>query len=222
MPGIKHKETEHRGAETQKACLATHALCVSVPLCFNPFLKKRKLAAIVSTIRIVVWSTIIFNLMMTGCDQQDRSIHPPVGKRVRTATKLFGAGNPAQFDTRGVYADFYKSHGVFLVNNRSMLVALCAESPNSGNTVRYDRNLNQYIDPRDNSRYTADGLPTGRPNDRQALERCRISMSLELSDQKPQLVIDPTHRFLYEKNEWSNYHSFHDLRTPPPEKASRN
>lgn len=170
-----------------------------------------------SVIRTAAVLTAALCLSTTpGCDPQDRSIAPPAGKRVRTATKLFGVGDPSQFDTHGVYSAFYKSHGVFLVNNRGMLVALCAESPNTGNTVRYDRNLNQYIDPRDSTRYTPDGLPTGPPNDRQALERCRINMSIQLNDQDTELVVDPSYRFEYEKNEWSNFYSFHDLRSPSP------
>lgn len=154
---------------------------------------------------------------ITGCDQDEQ---PSGGVKVRTSAKLFGIGDASRYAEDNVYTDFYQSHGVYLVNNRGMLVALAAEAPATGSAVQYDRYVDQYRDPRDGSRYTADGLPTGQPTGREALERCRIALSIQIDGKPRQLVVDPSYRFRHEDNQWSNFNSFHDLRPPPEEETN--
>ncbi len=150
-------------------------------------------------------------LGMNGCTEEVTGTIP-ASKRIRTAETSVRIGTPADYMKDQVYLDHYKENGLFIVNNRGMLVALSAENPNSDHTVRYDPTIDQYVDPSNGSRFTADGLPTGPPRDRLALERCRIALGLSIDDGPKHLFVDPETRFLFEEVEWSHFNGYFDLR----------
>ncbi len=123
--------------------------------------------------------------------------------------KPFRVGPASRWVTPGVYDDFLKSHGVYLVSNQGMLVALIAQSTEAEVNVKFDPLTGLFECPRSGALYTRDGLAWADSPASRSLERCQVR-ALGPSD-KPdvEILVDPQNRFLFEQQQWSSVMSNH-------------
>jgi len=139
--------------------------------------------------------------------------------------KPFSIGHPDRYRKDGINFDYARSHGVYIVTNRGMVVALSAESPATGKMPRYETVNGQFADPHNGDRFTTDGLLRGQKRDQRrflddeaavraalaegksfsrSLERCHIKLKGSYDSDDAELIVDPRHRHLFELNQWSH------------------
>ncbi len=155
-------------------------------------------------------------LTVLGCDNPAAPQAARAGSdrpdREKLATEPFAIGPPDLYKSFGVYTDFRKSHGVWVVSTFSssgvMIVALSAICTHNACGTRYNRHANKFKCPCHGSSFTSDGLVSGSGRATRALERCR----LDLID--GELVVNPDIRFRQDQNEWSNPYSMHIIDSP--------
>ncbi|MEM9416305.1 MAG: hypothetical protein AAGA29_12635 [Planctomycetota bacterium] len=121
----------------------------------------------------------------------------------------FEIGPASDWEEEGLYLDFAQSDDVALLSRHGMLVALYLVNPDTGRTVTYDRTANLFRDPQDNSIYSIDGLLWGDSEGEFSLERCRVRHLGPIDDPDVRLMIDPSKRFAFERQEWSKAASNH-------------
>ncbi len=149
-------------------------------------------------------------LTLPACDKPQQA-PASANDRVRLADEAFYIGPPSRFKLPGVYDDFLESHGVFIISDHGMVVALSAVSPNSNATVRYDETLLQFVDPRDGTRYSKDGLALGLPKPRPSLNRCRIALSIAFANRPRELLVDPTYLYNHQDDLWSDFNTAYEF-----------
>ncbi|MEM1026697.1 MAG: hypothetical protein AAGJ38_01300 [Planctomycetota bacterium] len=139
----------------------------------------------------------------------------------------FLIGTPDQYDRPGVYTRYARSHGIYLVSDHDMLVALADTCPNRTHNrqigVRWDPEAYIFTCPACGWKFTSDGLPIASGTERAdapgatnplALERCNIRNDGPLYDPGTQLQVNanagrmdddgwPNNRLVFEKNQWS-------------------
>ena len=139
----------------------------------------------------------------------------------------FSIGPPQRYQEPGIYLDYVFSHGVYVVSHMGMIVALSAHDPATGKPVHYDPLTGQFSDPAIGARFTRDGLITGVNriqrrvlNDPEqvkaalqadtplarSMERCYIRRRGLRGDPDAELIVNPSHRFIFELNQWSREH----------------
>jgi hypothetical protein len=161
-----------------------------------------------SPIVLLIPAILLCGLLM-GCDPNSAS---GIGANSPTTTeKIFDVGLPSQFRLKRVYKKYAVSHGVYLVSNHGMLVALAAECTNDDHApsvVRFDDVSGIYRCPACGAKYTRDGLNIGDSKTTRPLERCRIRHTGPIYDPDTTIMIDPGKRFRQEENEWSKHTSY--------------
>lgn len=125
--------------------------------------------------------------------------------------KPFEIGPASKWAKPGLYLDFADSHKVALRSEGGMLVALLLVSPETGQTVRYDRSANLFRDPQSDGLFTIDGVKWGGSADRPSLARCRIRHLGPLDEPNVGLVVDPGKLFRQEDQQWSKAASNHQF-----------
>lgn len=126
-----------------------------------------------------------------------------------TDTKPFEIGPASKWAEPGLYLDFANSHGVALVSDHGMLVALLLVGPETGAEVQYDRLANLFRDPQSDETFTVDGVKWGGAEDRPSLARCRIRHLGPIDDPDVGLEVDPGKLFRQEDGQWSKGASNH-------------
>lgn len=158
----------------------------------------------------IIALTAAVTLGLGGCSDESSVTTGRGAYRVRVMNGPFGVGRPRQYQKSGVYDRYRKSHGIWLVSNGEMLVALCAACPVDGNGTVYDSTSEQFTCPGDGSRFDSQGLYRGDQGGR-SLERCRIALVGELSDPDGYLQVMPSRRFRQEDNQWSSINCLYEF-----------
>ncbi|MEM9752831.1 MAG: hypothetical protein AAF916_05540 [Planctomycetota bacterium] len=166
-------------------------------------------------------------LALPGCGQADVArADPAFAARSETAGR-FLIGTPDQYQRPGVYTRFARSHGIYLVSDHDMLVALADTCPNRAHRrqigVRWNPEAYIFVCPACGWKFTSDGLPIATSAERAdapgavqplALERCNIRNDGPLYDPGTELQVNanagrmdddgwPNNRLVFEKNQWS-------------------
>ena len=150
---------------------------------------------------------------LTGCDPTSASGSGGADASV-VAGRSFTIGTIREYQRPGVDAGYARSHGVYLVSNHGMLVALAAECTNPGHSptaVRFDDVAGIYRCPRCGAKYTRDGLNIGDSQTTRPLERCRLRNAGPIYDPQTHLMVDPGKRFRQEDSQWSQHTSYFPL-----------
>lgn len=146
--------------------------------------------------------------LLSACGDDTKGDSFSLRQRPRPPKEKFRAGAPDQYREDGIYFNHYESHGVYLVTHHGQLAVLIAKPSDSHCVTRYNPDTNQYVNPCNGYRYSFFGLATGDPKPRPALDRCRISISIDpyVADD-PYIVVDPTQLYRFDDNEWSDQNS---------------
>ncbi|MEL7087171.1 MAG: hypothetical protein AAGL98_01815 [Planctomycetota bacterium] len=161
-------------------------------------------------------------LGLIGCGEPQTAVasaHAP-----NTAKHSFDIGVPDKYRRKRVYTQFADSHGVYLVSDHGMLVALAAECTNDDHRparVRYQPEVGIYRCSVCGAKFTRDGLNRGTSQAERPLERCRIRHSGKIYDRDTTLIVDPGKRFRQEDQEWSKHTSFFPLEEIVRDRATR-
>lgn len=150
---------------------------------------------------------IVLLALLAGCDD---SFANRLG--MRTPAKTFEIGKAEKYRRPGVYQDFRRSQGVWVVSFQGMVVALSTACPRDGEETYFDDMPQQFKCPRCAARYDSNGLPRAPQDAEAALVRFRI----EPTDKSARgedvvLKVTPRIQFRQEENEWSNRFSFYEL-----------
>ncbi|MEM7577258.1 MAG: hypothetical protein AAF328_07255 [Planctomycetota bacterium] len=166
-------------------------------------------------------------LTLPGCGNANvAKADPAFAARSETAGR-FLIGTPDQYQRPGVYTAFARSHGVYLISDHGMLVALADTCPNPVHArqigVRWNPEAFIFNCPACGWKFSSDGLAIASGTDRAdapgavaplALERCNIRNDGPLYDPGTQLQVNanaggmdddgwPHNRLVFEKNQWS-------------------
>ncbi|MEM7626693.1 MAG: hypothetical protein AAF333_13950 [Planctomycetota bacterium] len=169
----------------------------------HPFLIRAALIAATSALLL---------LGLVGCGEPQSAVASAHAPRISKSS--FDIGVPDKYRRKRVYTQFADSHGVYLVSNHGMLVALAAECTNDGHRparVRYQPEVGIYRCAVCGAKFTRDGLNRGKSQTDRPLERCRIRHSGKIYDRDTTLIVDPGKRFRQEDQEWSKHTSFFPL-----------
>lgn len=166
-------------------------------------------------------------LTVPGCGDPNAAVAAPAFAARSESAGRFLIGTPDEYERPGVYTRFARSHGVFLVSDHDMLVALADTCPNRAHQrqigVRWDPEAFIFNCPACGWKFTSDGLPiasaairAGAPGSVAplALERCNLRNDGPLYDRGTQLQVNanagrmdgqgyPSNRLVFEKNQWS-------------------
>lgn len=161
--------------------------------------------------RLLCFITLLFGL--TGCgdlsdvwgNPQDRAKHGLADSEIQP----FEIGPASAWAQSGLYMDYANSHGIALVSDHGMLVALLLVGPETGAEIHYDRLANLFRDSQSGETFTIDGVKWGGNEDRPSLARCRIRHLGPLDDPDVGLVVDPGKLFRQEDQQWSKAASNH-------------
>ncbi|MEO0587961.1 MAG: hypothetical protein AAF078_10005 [Planctomycetota bacterium] len=121
----------------------------------------------------------------------------------RVATRTFSLGDPAQYEEPGVYDDFHRSHGVWVVSRDTasgrMIVVLAAQAPGVDGLTHFSPAIGKFRCATSGSRFTRDGLLSGSSGTAtHSLERLRLEY------RHGELTVVPTRRYAQEENDWSS------------------
>jgi hypothetical protein len=151
-------------------------------------------------------------LAPAGCGEPEAAVAAAYSSRVVDGS--FDIGTPDRYASPRVYRQFSRSHGVYLVSDHGMLVALAAECTNPDHRpslVRFDDGAGIFRCGTCGARYTRDGLKIGTSQTQRSLGRCRIRPSGQIYDPQTTILIDPGKRFYQEDQEWSKQTSYYPL-----------
>lgn len=149
-----------------------------------------------------LWLALLLGSALCGaCEEKPyRSRH-----YLELDTMMFNIGTPSQYRKPGIYHDYRESRGVYIISDHNMLVVLSAVCPHDHSGVRYDETTNKFKCPTCLSRFTTDGLRSGKGKAPHSLSRCRIDLV------KGTLLVRPSRQFVQEydqlanpKNTWSS------------------
>lgn len=122
--------------------------------------------------------------------------------KANLAAEPFLIGPAEKFKAAGIYEDFKKAKGVWLVSDGQMLVALSATCTHLGCSTKSNPEKKGFICPCHESKFDAQGLNI-RGKARRPLERCALRRVTGPSG-GPEVEVDPRKRFRKDKNEWSD------------------
>ena len=162
---------------------------------------------------IFLLACLAFLPTVAGCDAGSASASGGASGSA-VAERSFTIGTIREYQRPGVDGTYARSHGVYLVSNHGMLVALAAECTNpdhSPTAVRYDDVAGIYRCTRCGAKYTRNGLNIGESMTTRPLERCRLRNSGPIYDPQTHLMVDPGKRFRQEDNQWSQHTSYFPL-----------
>ncbi len=153
-------------------------------------------------------------LTVLGCSDSDSPL--PRSKRrhqLKLPDEPFTVGPPDQYLKPKVYQTYRESHGIWLVSDAKMLVALSAVCTHNACGTRYDSTSNLFKCPCHESIFSIEGLNRSGSKAKRPLERCRIELVGKRGDGDAQIQVDPTRRFRQEIDNkltgrnWSSPHS---------------
>lgn len=157
---------------------------------------------------IAVTSALLL-LGLIGCGEPQAAVASAQSPDISEGS--FDIGVPDKYRKKRVYTQFANSHGVYLVADHGMLVALAAECTSDQHgpaKVRYETEVGVFRCVVCSAKFTRDGLNRGKTQTDRPLERCRIRSSGKIYDRDSTLVVDPGKRFRQEDQEWSKHTSY--------------
>ena len=122
------------------------------------------------------------------------------GPRNNLAKEPFDAGEVGKYAKAGVYDDFAKDKGVWLVSDGKILTALSGSCTHAGGALEYHEDRKVFVCLKHQAEFTPEGDNSPGFKAKRPLERCSISLT---TGDKPQVHIDPTKRFRKDKDEWT-------------------
>jgi Rieske Fe-S protein len=122
--------------------------------------------------------------------------------KANLATAPFTIGGAGQYAKAGLYEDYKKEKGVWIVSDGKTLVVLSATCTHKGCTTAWNAEKKQYGCPCHKSQFDKDGLNISGRAER-PLERCALRL-VKGANGAMEIEVDPTHRFRKEKDEWSD------------------
>jgi len=123
-------------------------------------------------------------------------------KKANLATEPFLIGPPSGYAKPGVYDEYKKEKGVWIVSDGSELVVLSATCTHLACSTDLDRPKGCFTCPCHESEFDVQGINAEGSKAKRPLERC----ALRLVDSGPgagQIEVDPTQRFRKDKDQWS-------------------
>ncbi len=141
-------------------------------------------------------------LTTTSCDRSP-SASTAQRRRIRgrLASEPFDAGPPEKYRVPGVYDEHWDAHDVYLVSDGIKLAALSAVCTHLGCSVQFRPGQLAFLCPCHESRFDTRGV-LQRGLAKRSLERLGLSL------QQGVVRVDPTQKFLREKDQWNDPASF--------------
>jgi len=155
-------------------------------------------------------------LTVLGCseDSENSDTSDGLGRgKLELPEEPFAVGHPEKYRESGVYQNYRRSHGIWLVSDGTQLVALPAACTHNGCGTRYDSTSRVFKCPCHSSLFTTEGLNHSGGKAKRPLERCNISLKGDPGDDTAELRIDPTKRYRQDIDNplsgrnWSSPHS---------------
>jgi Rieske Fe-S protein len=111
----------------------------------------------------------------------------------------FSAGPIEKYAKEGVYDDFAKSKGVWIVSDGKQVVVFSGTCTHAGGVLVWTPERQVWVCQKHQAEFTSDG--TNKPDMRakRPLERCSVSLS---KDAKPEIQVDPTKLLRKDKGDW--------------------
>ena len=122
--------------------------------------------------------------------------------RANLAKEPFNIGPKSKFKEAGLYQDFKKDKGVWVVSDGKQLVVLSATCTHMGATTNWNEAKKAFDCPKHHSLFTLDGANTAGKATR-PLERCSLKL-VKGANGAEEVEVDPTTRFRKDKDEWNN------------------
>ncbi len=134
-----------------------------------------------------------FALTVLGCsDDADSTATGGYGRgKLVLPDKPFRVGHPNKYRNVGVYDDYRRSHGIWLVSNGNNLVALSAVCTHNGCGTRFDSMSQVFKCPCHSSTFTTDGINRSGSRAERPLERCMITLKGDPDDPEAELEVNP-------------------------------
>jgi len=156
----------------------------------------------------VTTSTVVLTVL--GCDGQAESGETntsTAGKskkddKPKLADKPFLVGPPSRYRQAGVYHDYHKDFGVWMVSNGRTLIALSGVCTHLACMTELNQEQEQFQCPCHESRFGLDGIQLEGSKAKRPLERCALRLVDRFSGE--QIEVDPTRRFRQDKDQWSD------------------
>lgn len=124
-------------------------------------------------------------------------------KKANLATEPFLIGRADRYFKPGVYDEYKKEKGVWIVSDGKELVVFSATCTHLACTTELDLSKQLFKCPCHKSGFDFQGMNTKGSKAKRPLERC----ALRLVDSGPgvgQVEVDPTRRFRKDKDQWSD------------------
>ena len=151
-------------------------------------------------------------LLVLGCggdDQQAAQAHGDEDhldkknkNKANLATEPFLIGPVAKYREAGMYEQYKKDKGVWLISDGQSLVALSATCTHLACTTHWKAGDEQFSCPCHKSRFDFGGMNLEGSKAKRPLERC--SVRLVETKEGEQVQVDPTRRLRQDKGEWSD------------------
>jgi len=126
--------------------------------------------------------------------------------RPSLAKEPFNIGPKSKYKEAGLYQDFKKDKGVWVVSDGKQLTVLSATCTHIGATTNWNDGKKQFQcerqGPKHGSTFDLDGTNTAGKATR-PLERCSLKL-VKGANGAEEVEVDPTTRFRKDKDEWSN------------------
>ena len=123
-------------------------------------------------------------------------------KKIKLATEPFLIGPKQAFRDPGLYQQFHKDKGVWVISDGKELVVLSAMCTHLGCATAWKEDQAQFACPCHKSKFDLDGINQPGGKSKRPLERC--SLRLVQIDDGEQVEVDPTRRLRRDKDEWSD------------------
>lgn len=122
--------------------------------------------------------------------------------KAKLAKEPFSIGAPARYREPGLYQDFKRDKGVWIISDGKTLVAMSATCTHLACTTHWDPVKQQFKCPCHNSRFSLEGINQQGSKAKRPLERCSVRLAQTQSG--VEIVVDPTRRLRQDKGEWSD------------------
>ena len=147
-------------------------------------------------------------LTVLGCDshaEPSAGATAPHGgnkKKIKLATEPFTIGGVDKYKKPAVSSEYHDDKGIFVISDGKTLVALSSICTHRGCATDYEAKAHDFKCPCHKSVFAeTGGNVSGKAN--RPLERCAVKLVTD-KDGHEVIEVDPTRRFLKDKNEWGN------------------
>lgn len=124
-------------------------------------------------------------------------------KKAKLATEPFLIGPPSRYAKSGVYDDYKREKGVWIVSEGKELVVLSATCTHLACSTRLDLPKGWFKCPCHKSHFNFQGINKKGSKAKRPLERCALRL-VESGSGAGQIEVDPTRRFRKDKDQWSD------------------